>query len=144
MSAPAFFRKEVGGLRPIGEVAQEIVRRIALNQIVRADIRRPRNMKLHAKLWVMLTIVAENLPGQWVAEDVLDVVKMRLGHVRQIPTAKGVITLPGSISLASMPGDEFERFYERAVQCVIAEVIPGLKGADLAAEVEAKLKEFGE
>ena len=47
-----------------------------------------------------------------------------------------MIEIPLSISFAKMDQTEFESFYERAMDFLIAEVLPGIDSADLEREVQ--------
>ena len=97
-------------------------------------LRRPRNPRHHAKYWVLCTLIADNLDGA-TAEDVSDVIKLRTGHVRRIPTKQGVHVLPGSISFAQMDQTAFEAFFDSAVRVVCADIIPGINRSDLEREI---------
>ena len=135
----------LGALRPRhdDERARDMMRRFGENQLVKINgITIPRNIKLHNKFFAMLGIILQNQEHYKSMDDLLDVCKLSIGHVRVISTGRGCERVPKSISFASMDDIEFDAFYNRAVDWMLAEVIPGLQRQHLDAEVEAKLLEF--
>ncbi len=75
-------------------------------------------------------------------KELLGVCKLRIGHVTIVQTPQGEERWPASISFASMDETAFSEFYERAVDWVLSDVIPGLQRQHLDAEVEAELIGF--
>ena len=135
--------KNLGVLRPVDEAGEEILRHVGQGEIVAVEMKRPRNVAHHRKFFAMLSIVLENQSYYKSVEDILDVCKIRIGHVRTVQTKDGEVKIPESISFASMDQDAFNGFYNRACGWVVTEVIPGLQRKHLDAEVEAKLLAFG-
>lgn len=136
--------KKFQALYPIDEAGEEVVRRLSKGEIVSVELRRPRNARFHAKLFAMLSIILANQDAYKSMDDLLDVCKLSIGHCRTVRTKHGDVKIPESISFAAMDDAEFQAFYDRAVAWVVSEVIPGLRRADLDAEVEAQLLGFGE
>lgn len=135
--------KNLGALRPVDETGEAVFRHIAQGEVVTVELKRERNIMHHRRLFAMLQLVLENQEHYKSVEDLLEVMKLRIGHCRTISTKYGEVRLPQSISFAALDQDGFNDFYARACAWVIAEVIPGLKRKDLDAEVEAKLLAFG-
>ncbi len=135
----------LGALRPRhdDEPAKAMMRRFGENQLVKINgITIPRNIRLHNKFFAMLGIILQNQEYFTSTDDLLDVCKLSIGHVRVIETRNGQVRVPKSISFASMDDIEFDGFYNKAVDWMLAKVIPGLQRQHLDAEVEAKLLEF--
>lgn len=141
--AAIILRKRLGGaLEPIDDEGREVLSKIAAGDLVKADIKRPRNIHFHRKFFAMLKLVLDNQEAYKSTDDLLDVCKLRIGHVRVIQTKHGEVRVPASISFASMDESEFSQFYDKAVNWVCSEVIPGLKRAELNAETEEELRAF--
>ena len=135
--------KNLGALRPVDEAGEAVFRHIAQGEVVTVELKRERNIMHHRKLFAMLQLVLDNQEHYKSIEDLLDVAKLRTGHVRTVQTRDGEVRIPRSISFAALDQDGFNDFYNRACAWVVDEVIPGLKRKDLDAEVEAKLLAFG-
>ena len=116
--------------------------KIGAGEIVKAEIKRPRNVRFHRKLFAMLTIILNNQDHYRSVEDLLDVAKLRIGHVRVIQTKQGEVRIPASISFSALDDHEFGKIYNRICDWVCEEVLPGLRRADLDEEVANELMEF--
>lgn len=134
----------LGALRPAQEQDVEVWShmKIAEREVVKVQISRPQNYKFRCKFFVMLGIILKNQESYKTVDDLLDVCKLGIGHVRTIQTPQGIVRLPKSISYAKMKAPEFDAFYNRAVDWVLSNVIPGLQRQHLDAEVEAELLGF--
>ena len=135
--------KKLKALHPIDAEGEAVLRNLGQGEIVRVEIKRPRNVLFHRKLFALLTIILDNQEFYKSIEDLLDVAKIRAGHVRVVETKMGQVLVPKSISFASMDDVAFANFYDRVIVWVVTEVIPGLKRKDLDEAVEAELLEFG-
>jgi len=135
--------KRLGSLHPYDDEGVEALKKIGPTQIVKITYSRPRNLRFHCKFFAMLKIILDNQDHYKSTDDLLDVCKLRIGHVTVIQTPQGEERVPKSISFASMDETEFGKFYDRAVFWVASEVIPGLNRQHLNDEVEAELLGFG-
>ena len=144
MAATLHMVKHLGALRPAQDQDTEVFghMKIADGEMVKVKISRPRNYRFHCKFFVMLSIIVSNQDHYKCIDDLLDVCKLRIGHVRTVETANGIERFPASISFSSMDDTEFSEFYDRAINWMLAEVIPGLQRQHLDAEVEAELVGF--
>lgn len=134
--------KTVGGMKPANTAAEELYRGLRLDQRYAGEFKRMRNARHHDKFFAMMQIIFQNQEHYTSMDDLLDVCKLRIGHVKVIQTARGEERIPKSISWAQMDQAEFEDFYRRAVDWVLKEVIPGLQRAELDPEVERQLTRF--
>jgi hypothetical protein len=135
--------KTLSGLRPIDEQGEAVFRRWGLGEIVTVEVKKPRNLKFHAKFFAMLNIILKNQTHYKSVDDLLDVCKLRTGHCRTVATKFGDVQIPESISFAAMDDGSFADFYDRACFWVISEVIPGLDRAGLDEAVREQLQGFG-
>lgn len=133
------FRKELGGLRPLDAAAATILAKYKLGDMVAVDVVKPRCIGHHRLYWSLCQKVAENMPGDFDAEVVSDVIKVRTGHVTCVRTKAGEMFLPKSISFAAMDQLAFNDFFDRAIRVVVSDILPGVNSDDLRAEVENML-----
>ena len=131
----ALFRKDFGCLRAADARAEQFMGRVKFGDVVLLEARRPRNVAHHRKFFAMLQKVFENQLHYKDVEEILVAFKFAIGHTKKIKTARGIIEVPLSISFAAMDQDQFNEFYDKAVDFVCAEVIPGLKKEELAKEL---------
>lgn len=131
----ALFRKDFGCLRAADVRAEEFLAKVKFGDLVMLEAKRPRNIAHHAKFFAMLQKIFENQSHYKSVDDILDAFKFAVGHTRKIKTARGVIEVPLSISFASLDQDQFNEFYDKAVDFVCSDVIPGLQKEDLAKEL---------
>lgn len=138
----ALFQKHLGALRPAEEAANDLLAKIKHDDLVRVEIKRPRNLAMHRKYWALMNLIADNQEHYRNAEEVSDAFKFAIGHYDEqqfnVNGETYVHRRPRSISFAKMDQYEFEEFYEQAISFLITQVIPGLSRDDL----ERELMEF--
>lgn len=129
--------KALGACDPL---SAEAIEAMANGEQVIATLRRARNPKHHRKMFALLTLIARNSEDYLDAEDLLDDIKIRIGYCRTLTRPNGTtLTRTRSVSFANMAQDKFEAFYNKAMVCVLTEILPGLDRRDLEREVEAVL-----
>ena len=134
--------KRLGAFRPTDDEGTEAMRKIGDGELVKVTWTRPRIIRFHNKFFAMLGIVLKNQEHYQSMEELLSICKIRIGHVTVVQTPHGEERWPKSVSFAKMDETEFSAFYDRAVDWVLREVIPGLQRQHLDAEVEAELIGF--
>jgi hypothetical protein len=121
---------------PADFVAQEWMRDLVKDggEIILTG-RKPRNPKHHRWFFAMLRIVCR-ATGRWEDEDeLLDALKLAVGHVRSVETLAGeIIRLPRSIAFAALGQDAFARFVKRCLY--VLNVHTGIDPEDLMREVK--------
>jgi len=135
--------KRLTGLYPVDDVGAAAIRRFGMGEIISVEVKRPRNVAFHRKFFALLHIILANQEHYKSIDDLLDVCKLRIGHVRTVQTKHGEVKIPDSISFAAMDDTAFANFYDRACAWVIQDVIPGLDRKNLDEEVRAELLGFG-
>jgi len=135
--------KTLGKLQPVDENGEAVLRRFKPGEIFSVEVTKPRNVQFHRKLMAMLQIILENQTHYTSIDDLLAVLKIRIGHTHKIQTARGIVEVPASISFAAMDDVAFGNFYDRACQWVAAEVVPGLGRQGLDEAVREALLAFG-
>ena len=125
-----------GGLFPTTREAADRLAKQEGKELL-CEIRRPRNLAHHRKFWSMCAFLAEH--SSYTAEQVCDIFKLRTGLTTQSQLQDGTIVQhPGSISFAKLDQEGFEVFYERCLDVVAKEILPGVKRGD----VERELMEY--
>ena len=133
------FRKTLSGLSPHNQAAHDLLAKHRIDELLTMDVMKPRNLGMHRLYWALCQKVSENMDGDFNAEVVSDVLKIRTGHVTVVKTTKGECFIPKSISFAAMDQIKFNEFFDRAIRVVCTDVLPGVNSDDLRAEVEAML-----
>lgn len=108
-----------------------------LDRVYRIKVSKPRNVKMHRLYWALCGAVAEQLERP--AELISQLIKIRAGHVDVINTVQGVVEIPKSISFAKMSQAEFNQFFERAIEVVCSDILPGVNSDDLRSRVNDML-----
>tara|TARA_R110000824_G_scaffold61802_2_gene163997 strand:+ start:459 stop:956 length:498 start_codon:yes stop_codon:yes gene_type:complete len=123
--------------------AVEWLKKTKLDQGVLIDPRRPRNIQHHRKLFALLNLAVDNWPTETTTDALLSVIKIQTGHteavmvrasmlerfapafwkliparLKQILPAAIEVHVPKSINFESMGQDEFNPFYEKAIQLI--------------------------
>lgn len=95
---------------------------------VRMEWARPRHGKHHRKFFALLNLVAENSETYDTTEKALVAVKLVTGHCDPVihPETGELLQIPRSISYDAMDQDEFDRFYEAAIDGVLRHILPGM------------------
>ena len=135
----ALFVKDMGSLRSADDQAAEMLRGIKRGEIVMVEVKRPRNLEMHRLFWALMQKVAENQTHYRDAEEVCAAFKIATGHCTYVKTKHGLVGLPKSISFASMDQDSFRAFFDKAVDFMVSDVLPGVDRKDLTREVEDML-----
>ena len=139
---PLYFRRTLAGLIAADDATADALRKVKQGAVVRGEIVQPRNIQFHRRFFGMLNVVWQAC-GDWpTIENLLTELKYRVGHVdeqriidRESGEVLATITTPRSISFASMDDAEFHAFFDRCVNVICTEMIPGLDDAVLREEV---------
>ncbi len=89
---------------------------------------RPRHGAHHRKLFALLALVADNSETYDTTEKALVAVKLVTGYADPVidPITGELIQVPRSIAYESMEQDDFDRFYEAAIDGVLRHILPQL------------------
>jgi len=92
-----------------------------LGQDVLIEPKRPRNVAHHRKLFALIKLAVRNWPedqGVITEQALLGAIKISLGHCETVTTKKGQWQIPKSINFESMGQDEFNPFYDGAMEII--------------------------
>ena len=127
------------GLQPVDETGEAVLRKIGRTEIVRVEIRRPRNVAFHRKYWALVTIVWSNVDqtNYPTPDDLHAALKIAAGIRARISLPDGTVGfIPGSIAFHRMSEDDFSAFFDGVCNLVAAYFLPGVDCEALRAEVE--------
>lgn len=129
--------RTLSGLAPDDESATAVLRRIKPGDVVRVEVRRPRNLSAHRRWFALVNMIYANSEDYGSPELVHAHLKLLAGHADPIVNkATGETYLvPKSISFSSMDEDAFQALWARVVPKVCTEIIPGLTVPEVEDEV---------
>lgn len=117
--------------------------RLKVGEDVLVEIKRPRNYEFHKKFFALIRLTFDNLPERlhhmlnvWSEEDMLVCIKLDLGLASTIYHGGRECIKLGSISFAAMDNDEFERFYNRALDLILRKYLRGTTREQIAEEIQ--------
>ena len=129
----SLFIKRGGALYPLDEA---ILHGIPDDTVIKCKWTRPRHGQHHRLFFALLKMVFDNQTECKTMDVLLSVVKLGTGHADVVRTAQGFyFSVPRSISFARMDQDQFNKFFNRAVDFIVADILPGIDKAALTAEV---------
>ena len=135
---PLYIKRTPDGFAPADRNAQDIMMRYPVGATLQADIKKARNVKQHRLYWTLVNTICDNL-NNVKPETLHALIKLRTGHVEVIKTEQGIVEVPGSISFHAMDQGEFAAFFNRAVDFIESDVIPGLNKDDLTRELHTMM-----
>jgi hypothetical protein len=131
-----YLRKNLSKLEPADNEAAEVLKKWKQGEVLSCEVKKPRNYRFHKKAFSLFNIVFENQDKYDTLNDVLTEIKLRTGHYQEHVTMKGVVVyVPKSISFVSMDEDEFNAFYNKAVNIVLKYFIPDTTREELEMEI---------
>jgi hypothetical protein len=128
--------KRLGALRPADDASEELMNSLPLGEPIKVKISRPRNLQQHRKFYALLQIVFSNQSIYPTIDALLAVIKITLGHCDIVKLPNGDLApVVKSISFASMPQDDFNRFYSQTVDLVLQHFLAGIEKTELEREI---------
>ncbi len=138
----ALFRRALRSLEPdpADEGAAELMRSIRLGECVSVEVKRPRNIQHHRLFFALLNLVFENQEHFKTVDELRFALCIAIGHADPVVTRSGTHMKPRSISFGKMDQAEFNTFFDRAVNFICTEVLPGMDSEALRNEVEEMIR----
>ncbi len=135
-----FFKRTEAGLVPMSEAAGEFMRGLKVGALVEMKSKGvARNVRLHRFYWKLCGLLAESVRGDFTAENISDVLKIRVGHVTTIKTKRGLVEVPKSIAFDATDDREFREFLNRVTRVVSEDYLDEMPPTQIRREVEAML-----
>ncbi len=131
-------RKTLSGhLCPINDAGKEAVGRLAPQEVVSVEFRRPRNVMWHRRYWAALQLIFDNQTRYKTVDHLHAAVKIMLGHSDLITLKDGrEVYVPRSESFSKMTQDEFEHYWQSFTALVVTQILPGVTKAELERELQ--------
>jgi hypothetical protein len=142
MATKALYRRALTGWVPADPEAEAFTKGFKVGAHVWLEGSRPVNWKFRKKFFAMLQIVYNNQDHYESFNRLRAACLVAIGHADFFECSAGMVGVPRSIAWARCTDDEFDGIYNRAVDWVLAKVIPGLERQGLDEAVEAELREF--
>lgn len=131
-----FVRKTLQGWAPADEQAQTMHKRQKLGQVYRADIVQPRNYRHHCMFMALLDLTFQNQERYTNEKMFRRAVALQAGHVDQVITLDGEVTLiPLAYSYDEIPDEQDFAKAFGAAMTVCAKILHDMDLDELEAEV---------
>lgn len=127
--------KAKGALRPGDRASEDDFARIPEGAEVFVEIRRPRSLKHHKKFMALVGLIFQHQSKYQTRDQLLTAIKLRTGHYDTYIVNDKPVVVPKSLAFDSLDQTAFEDFYDRTLDIVVTEIIPGLRKADLKREL---------
>lgn len=132
---PIFLRVVRGGFEPANAQEAERLRakHFKIGDVVRAEITKARNPRFHRLVLGLLAKVVDNQEALQTTEQLLTIVKIRLGYCTPYVDASTLKTyyVPDSIAFENMGEDDFRDFWARLCELVRREWFPNMSDAEM-------------
>jgi hypothetical protein len=126
-----------GSVVPADMRSGQYVKRWKTGDVRACNIKRARNYKHHKKFFALVNLTLENQERYKTIQDLLVEIKLKCGWYDEHITTKGkIIYVPRSIAFENMEQDEFNEFYESAL-----DVCAGLLGTERGI-IENEMEDF--
>lgn len=137
-----------GNLIACNDSDREVLDKFKKGDVLKVDIKKPRNVQFHRKYFALLNIAFNNLPEHLIEyypnfEVFRTILQLKAGYYTPVLTQKGTtIYLPKSISFASMDSLEFDELFNSVVDIIIDSILVGVDRDELLNEVKQDEKEI--
>lgn len=128
-------------LVPANEQSLDALRKMKQGEWYRAEVRMPRNVKHLRKYFALLAAVHPHQTMWPTFNKFRAKFEEALGHGEYHVNGRGEKYFePESISFAAMQQDEFDEFYEKAVDLILTRILAGVGRDDLDRQVNEILE----
>jgi hypothetical protein len=137
---PLYVKRKGAALVPCSLSDEEALFELPEGKELKVTLSRQRSSRQHRFFWALLQKVCTNHETYHKPDQLLLWLKVRLGYVEQVHFhGDQFFWTTKSISFKAMPQDEFRKFFDAAMDCIVTEIIPGMAAEDLIHEVEEML-----
>jgi len=142
VSVKVYMKKQLNGaLTPDDEYATELLRGIKTGSVVHVDISKPRNIQFLRKYFALLGIAFENQERYTDFESFREEVIIASGFYTKHAHLDGTESKHAkSISFARMDDLEFNQLYQRTIDAIITNFLPGTDPNVLASAADIILQ----
>ena len=128
----------------------EGIKSIKLGEVVKANIVKPRNLKLLRKYWALISAVFPHQEAYATTDGLEERILVGIGHCEDVPcliknpatgkVEKATRLKAKSISFAKCEDETFNQIYEAMVAFILLKILPNVDRAELEAQVLDILK----
>ncbi len=136
--ADLYLKRTLAGFSAADESTADAMRSYKLNEVFRASVVKPRNLKNHRRWWALCNLIYQNSDQFNSADQVHDYLKILAGHCSQIVSKSTgeVFLVADSISFGSLDEVQFQDVFGRAVKAVSEHILPGIDVDSVQYEIE--------
>lgn len=124
------------GLQAYDAMSDEIITSLPFGKPMRAKVTLARNVKHNRKMFALLKLIFDQQSRYPTLDHLLTGIKLATGHYDEWKQDGATVRVPKSISFDAMDQTAFSSFYDRVIDLVCTQIIPGLQQDDLAREIE--------
>lgn len=106
-------------LVPADDESMELFKKLKKADVLECNVKEYRNYKFHKKYFALINLAFENQEFYKDLNQFRKIMEMKAGYFDIVPTDKGVVYLPKSISFSKLPQSEFEELYYKVLDEVI-------------------------
>jgi len=140
--AEGIFVKHFNAFRPDDEMAESIMQTIKAGEAVKIKVTRSRSLPHLRLYWKLMQIVWENQETYKEKEDMEEDFRIAVGHCKEVTKFSGEVRIKAlPINFNQMDQAEFNIFFNKAVNFLCTEIIPGMDSEDLRRETYELLGE---
>ena len=119
MSEPQVWRKTLSGYAPHSDAAKMAWAKGKPGELVKMDVKRPRNLAHNALYWVILGMVVKNSEPLDRPEELHLAIKAALGFGKWVDVGGSrQLFIENSTSFSAMSQVEFDKFFNDAMQVI--------------------------
>lgn len=134
--ASVLLAKYLNALKAVDPEGDAVLAGIAMGDVVRCKITKPRNIQQHRLFFALMHLVFENQDRYDQFPHFMVAVKVALGHCDTVILKTGETAfIPRSISFAKMDQTEFNDFFDRTLDLVVKHWLPTVTSEQLRQEV---------
>lgn len=134
--AEGIFIKHFNSLRPDDEMAESIMKTIQAGEAVNIKVTRSRSLPHLRLYWKLMQVVHENQEVFETKEKMERAFRLAIGHYEMDRDVQGrEYPTPLPINFSKMDQPEFNIFFEKAVEFLVKNVLPGVGKQELINEV---------
>lgn len=115
-------RRTLQGFSPIYDHDKDAIKKIKIGKDVEIDIKQPRNLKFHKKMFALLNVGFENQEKYETLEIFRYIMTLKAGHFVEVATDKGVVFMPKSMKFSKMDDLVFSDLYSKILDVILKEI----------------------
>jgi len=129
--------KRFGGLRPIDQIGMDVLAKLPEGREVIVKAVMARNGKQHRLFWALVGLLYQQQTRYATSKQLSNAIKCAVGYCDEVETKSGkVLVIPHSMAYHAMSQASFNEFFDRVIDLVVTQILPGVSDAELRAELE--------